>query len=165
MFQIIKDLVQDFFKKWRYIHIVLILFCIFITIFKVPEGVLNHNLIKILFPKEFMDDNNKNLVIFGISFFGFLTIIFLVTGVIYERSYNFFRGSFYILRRISEKISNVIVFLFEYLYIFIILNKISVENIMLFWGEVEYPSLFLIGLFLPLLSLGEEIYSFVYTSD
>ncbi|WP_454071444.1 hypothetical protein [Enterococcus alishanensis] len=158
----IKEIINEILDKMQYIFVLLTAFCFFISIFSVPSNISNHQYVEFLFPDSLLSNSNINLILYFLSFHGFLWIIFCIMAAISHYFPLFCLNSIFLLKKILEFIGSILMIALEYGFIFAEIRGVSLESMVHMVEGMNHPFLIYIGLAIPVALLGLTIGSMIY---
>ncbi|MGL9728963.1 hypothetical protein [Enterococcus sp. DIV0756] len=158
----IKELINEILDKMQYLLVVLTAFCFFVSIFSIPSNILNHQYIKFWFPNSLLSNSNIDLILYFLSFHGFLWFLFCIMVAINHYFPLFCLNLIFLLKRVLEVIGSILMIAVEYGFIFINVRGVSLEAMVYKIEGVAHPFLFYIGLAVPVALLTLTIGSMIY---
>lgn len=165
MFSTIKELLNEVLDKMQYLYIILTLFCLFIALFSIPDNIVNHPFVRFLFPNSILSGLNTELIIYSMSFYGFLWIIFFIMAGVSHYFPLLFLNSFPTLKIVLEVTASILMIALEYFFIYFKLRGISIEQVMVKVDTIDHPILFYAGVGMPFILLLLTIGNMIYTPD
>lgn len=165
MISTIKELINQALNKMHHLFIILTFLCLFVTIFPMPESVSSHVIFQFIFPDTLLNNSNIELMLYGISFYGFLWLIFFAMMIIGHILPALFDNSIYDLKRILEKVAGLMVIGIEYGYVLMRMRKVSFESLISTLNETTHPILLILGFSIPMMLLTFMICEMIYVKE